>query len=78
MQTHFDELTSKMVQLLEAFTSGSDHGEEAYQKLHAGQHALCQAYGWTLEGYDQRLESQVWGSSFLDFSNPPTEDAYEY
>jgi hypothetical protein len=75
MQTHFDELTSKMVQLLEAFTSGSDHGDEAYQRLQAAQKALCEAHGWAEEDYFQQLDSEV-----FDFLLPPTEigDSYGY
>lgn len=60
----FDELNRKMVELLEAFTSGNDHGDEAYRSLQAAQKSLCEAHGWAEEDYYQRLESEFLDSSF--------------
>ncbi len=66
----FDELNRKMVQLLEAFTSGSDLGDEAYRRLQAAQKDLCEAHGWAEEDYYQRLDSEF---CFL----PPQLKIYE-
>ncbi len=55
----FDELNRKMVELLEAFALGNDHGDEAYRNLQAAQKSCCEAHGWAEEDYYQRLDCEL-------------------